>query len=51
MTAEDKDVAARAAAIKKEIDDDYGTVFAKTEVELDGVKANVPDRTRPIWAT
>ena len=41
MTAEDKDVAARAAAIKKEIDDDYGTVFAKTKVELDGVKANV----------
>ena len=37
MTAEDKDVAARAAAIKKEIDDDYGTVFAKTKVELDGV--------------
>ena len=41
MTAEDKDVAARAAAIQKEIDDDYGTVFAKTKVELDGVKANV----------
>ena len=41
MTAEDKDVAARAAAIQKEIDDDYGTVFAKTKVELDGVKANI----------
>ena len=41
MTAENKDVAARAAAIQKEIDDDYGTVFAKTKVELDGVKANV----------
>lgn len=34
-------MAARAAAIQKEIDDDYGTVFAKTKVELDGVKANV----------
>ncbi|MFR0769502.1 MAG: hypothetical protein ACLSHO_07860 [Dysosmobacter sp.] len=31
-------MAARAAAIQKEIDDDYGTVFAKTKVELDGVK-------------
>ena len=41
MTAEDKDVAARAAAIQKEIDNDYGTVFAKTKVELDGVKGNV----------
>ncbi|SFP95198.1 5'-nucleotidase [Oscillibacter sp. PC13] len=41
LVAADKDVAARAAAIQKEIDDDYGTVFAKTEVELDGVKANV----------
>ncbi len=32
----DADVAARAAAIQKQIDDDYGTVFAKTEVELNG---------------
>ena len=39
MTAEDKDVAARAAAIQKEIDDDYGTVFAKTTYELNGAKA------------
>lgn len=30
------DVAARAAAIQKEIDDDYGAVFAKTEVDLNG---------------
>ena len=36
LTDEDKDVADRAAAIQKEIDDDYGTVFAKTEVELNG---------------
>ena len=41
LTAEDADVAARAAAIQKEIDDDYGTVFAKSEVALDGEKANV----------
>lgn len=34
----DADVAARAAAIQKEIDDDYGTVFAKTEVDLNGEK-------------
>lgn len=34
----DADVAARAAAIQKEIDDDYGTVFAKTEVDLNGDK-------------
>ena len=39
LTDEDKDVADRAAAIQKEIDDDYGTVFAKTEVELNGEKA------------
>lgn len=37
--AEDDAIAARAAAIQKEIDDDYGTVFAKTEVELNGEKA------------
>ena len=34
-------VADRAAAIQKEIDDDYGAKFAETAVELDGVKANV----------
>ena len=34
----DAAVAARAAAIQKEIDDDYGTVFAKTEVELNGAR-------------
>ena len=38
LTAEDADIAARAAAIQKEIDDDYGTVFAKTEVALNGEK-------------
>ena len=32
----DEAVAARADAIQKEIDDDYGAVFAKTEVELNG---------------
>ena len=31
-----KDVADRAAVIQKEIDDDYGAVFAKTEVLLNG---------------
>ena len=36
LTAEDADVAARATAIQKEIDDEYGTVFAKTEVALNG---------------
>ena len=36
LTDEDADVAARAAAIQKEIDDEYGTVFAKTEVALNG---------------
>ena len=34
-------VADRAAAIQKQIDDDYGAKFATTAVELDGVKANV----------
>ncbi len=34
-----KEVADRAAAIQKQIDDDYGTVFAKTEVLLNGEKA------------
>ena len=38
-TTPDKVVAARAAAIQKQIDDDYGTVFAKTTYELNGAKA------------
>ena len=37
----DKTVADRTAAIQKEIDDEYGAAFAKTEVELNGVKAEV----------
>jgi 5'-nucleotidase/UDP-sugar diphosphatase len=37
----DQAVADRAAAIQAEIDKEYGTVFAKTEVELNGVKAEV----------
>ena len=37
----DAKVAARAEEIQKEIDADYGTGFAKTEVALDGEKANV----------
>ena len=37
----DKTVSDRAAAIQKEINDDYGTVFAKTEVDLNGVKGEV----------
>ena len=37
----DAKVVARAEEIQKEIDADYGTVFAKTEVALDGEKANV----------
>ncbi len=37
----DQTVADRAAAIQKEIDSDYGTVFAKTAVELNGVKESV----------
>ena len=37
----DAKVAARAEEIQKEIDADYGTDFAKTEVALDGEKANV----------
>ena len=40
----DATVADRAAAIQAEIDADYGTVFAKTEVNLEGEKADV--RTR-----
>ena len=35
---EDEAIAARAAAIQKQIDDDYGAVFAKTEVLLNGDK-------------
>ena len=38
-TTSDKTVADRAAAIQKQIDDDYGTVFAKTTYELNGAKA------------
>lgn len=34
----DADISARAAAIQKQIDDDYGAVFAKTEVDLNGEK-------------
>ena len=37
--AGDEAIAARAAAIQKQIDDDYGAVFAKTEVLLNGEKA------------
>lgn len=44
LTAEDAAVAARAAAIEEEIDEAYGTVFAKNEVELDGESEHV--RTR-----
>lgn len=39
LTEEDANVAARAAAIQKQIDDDYGTVFARTEAALDGERA------------
>lgn len=34
-----KEIADRAAAIQKQIDDDYGATFAKTEVLLNGEKA------------
>ena len=37
----DGTVADRAAVIQKAVDDEYGAVFAKTEVELNGVKAEV----------
>ena len=37
--AEGDAIAARAAAIQKEIDDAYGVAFAKSEVELNGNKA------------
>lgn len=39
LTAADQVTASRAAAIQKQIDDDYGTVFAKTTYELNGAKA------------
>lgn len=39
LTEEDPVVAARAAAIEKKIDEDYGAVFARTEVELNGERA------------
>ena len=38
LTAADKTVADRAAAIQAEIDKEYGTAFAKTEVDLNGEK-------------
>ena len=38
LTATDADMAARAAKIQAEIDKEYGTVFAKTEVALNGEK-------------
>ena len=41
LVASDKTIADRAAAIQKEIDDAYGKVFARTEVELDGEKPHV----------
>ena len=41
IIAPDRTVGDRAAAIQAEIDKDYGTVFAKTEVDLNGVKAEV----------
>jgi len=37
--AEDDAVLARAAEIRAEIEADYGTIFAKSEVELNGAKA------------
>ena len=37
----DGTVADRAAAIQKAVDDEYGAAFAKTEVDLNGVKAEV----------
>ena len=40
----DQTVADRAAAIQKQIDDAYGTVFAKTEVDLDGETEHVRSR-------
>lgn len=39
LTGIDKTVADRAAAMQKQIDDDYGAVFAKTLYELNGAKA------------
>lgn len=40
----DQVVADRAAAIQKQIDDEYGAVFAKTEVDLDGETEHVRSR-------
>ncbi len=39
LTAEDAAVAASAAAIQKQVDDDYGTVFATTEILLNGERS------------
>lgn len=39
LTAEDEAIAARAAEITAQVEADYGTVFAKTEVLLNGDKA------------
>ena len=57
LTGSVEAVADRAAAIQKEIDDDYGTVFAKTAVELNGVKAQVrtgedehDHQSRTLWS-
>lgn len=44
LTAEQPETAALAQRIQSEIDADYGAVFAKSEVQLDGEKAQV--RTR-----
>lgn len=41
---ENVSVAERAAAIQKQVDDDYGTVFAKTDVDLNGER-NPGNRT------
>lgn len=41
VTAEQPETAALAQRIQAEIDADYGTVFAKSEVQLDGEKAQV----------
>lgn len=39
LTEENTEVAARAVAIQQQIDDDYGTVFATTEVLLNGERS------------
>ena len=43
-TTPDETVAARAAEIAKQIEDDYGTPFAKSLVELNGAKAPTGNR-------